>query len=232
MRRNRPQIGASSSTSADDRCCSTCPVGPTKCGRRSGASDEQSKHAGVEPWDDGSADCVAAVCSGQMARPGSLTCSCMASQTPAAFTMLLRTAMYVLRSFLGTGSFRVAVISRAAPGANKLTDPTKVPTHNSTHFAQWAEVVFLVLLPWGSVLWAKARQSSASYFTVTTFTTTGFGDNSARSPHARLLVTAQMILGAAILPNISCTLPSELNEEITQLRADRVQWESEGPNKS
>lgn len=43
------------------------------------------------------------------------------------------------------------------------------------------------------------RRIDAVYFTLTTLTTTGFGDISPRSPSARLLVSVQMLLGILIL---------------------------------
>jgi hypothetical protein len=45
----------------------------------------------------------------------------------------------------------------------------------------------------------RLDQSTALYFTVTTFTTTGFGDITARSDGTRLLVTAQMVLDLVVL---------------------------------
>lgn len=45
----------------------------------------------------------------------------------------------------------------------------------------------------------QLSKASAIYFTVTTFTTTGFGDIHPVSDGARLLVTTQMLLGAFVL---------------------------------
>jgi len=45
----------------------------------------------------------------------------------------------------------------------------------------------------------KLTHTDALYFTVTTLTTTGFGDITARSQGARLLVTGQMILDLILL---------------------------------
>ncbi len=45
----------------------------------------------------------------------------------------------------------------------------------------------------------KLTHTDALYFTVTVFTTVGFGDITAKSEGARLLVTGQMVAGLIIL---------------------------------
>ena len=74
-----------------------------------------------------------------------------------------------------------------------------------------ASTVPLLVLLFASVYLAMARASPASfsthqltrtdalYFTVTTFTTVGFGDITPASQGARLVVTAQMILDLLVL---------------------------------
>ena len=74
-----------------------------------------------------------------------------------------------------------------------------------------ATTVPLFLLLFASVYFAMARASPANfsthsltqtdslYFTVTTFSTVGFGDITAASQAARLVVTAQMILDLLVL---------------------------------
>jgi hypothetical protein len=51
----------------------------------------------------------------------------------------------------------------------------------------------------GSDFTAPLTRSDALYFTVTIFSTVGFGDISARAEPARLIVTAQMLLDLVIL---------------------------------
>jgi voltage-gated potassium channel len=46
---------------------------------------------------------------------------------------------------------------------------------------------------------SKLSRTDALYFTVTIFATVGFGDISARTESARLVVTAQMVLDLIIL---------------------------------
>jgi voltage-gated potassium channel len=75
----------------------------------------------------------------------------------------------------------------------------------------WATTVPLFLLLFASVYFAMARGSPASfsthsltrtdslYFTVTTFSTVGYGDITATSQAARLMVTVQIILDLLVL---------------------------------
>ena len=91
---------------------------------------------------------------------------------------------------------------------------TEIGVPESVHtlrvWSIWVAGTFGVLSTFAITYWALSLRnpeafneplslSSAVYFTLTTFTTTGFGDISARSDVARLTVAVQMLIGLALV---------------------------------
>jgi Ion channel len=199
-------------------------------------------------------------------------------ETPWPVYAAARAALSALQKFLWLMAAFAWLLFIATPGANEMGKGL-VPSHASTHFAQWAIAIFLVLLLYISLLWARGSRyaetleealprfalavvtvipcfsgfymllsgtepnsfnerlglPSALYLTVTTLTTTGFGDVIPISSTARLLVTAQMVIGALLFLVFLAslfTLPSALTDEIRQLRVHRLQRESSPPRET
>jgi uncharacterized membrane protein (UPF0182 family) len=65
-----------------------------------------------------------------------------------------------------------------------------------------------------------SNRTDALYFSMTTLTTTGFGDIHAQKPLARLLVTGQMFFDLAFLATVGAMVSSRLGERLVRRRAE------------
>jgi voltage-gated potassium channel len=115
------------------------------------------------------------------------------SSTWAAATMLVTG----LVGFIALITFQVRSIARASfPGLRAVEAlATSVPLFLLLFASTYVVLAAISASNFGGHL----TRTDALYFTVTTFSTTGFGDITAKSEGARLLVTGQMICDLIII---------------------------------
>jgi len=89
-----------------------------------------------------------------------------------------------------------AILRSAYPGVRAVQS---LAVTTPLYLLFFASTYFILSLNDVSTFTEALTRSDAIYFTITIFATVGFGDISAQTETARLLVTAQMILNLAVL---------------------------------
>ena len=115
------------------------------------------------------------------------------SSTPAAVTILV----IGLAVFIGLITFQVRSIIRSQfPGLRAIESlATSVPLYLLLFASAYVVMAAISRSNFGQSL----THTDALYFTVTVFSTVGFGDITAKTEAARLVVTGQMIADLVIL---------------------------------